>query len=445
MLDRVQQDALKVVARELRLLREERVCKLQLALRGDGEDLERRGAAAAAAAAEQARLALLARAQDVDGRSGGMLNAAGESTEDGRKGRGRGTKEELSPENGQREIGCDGRESLLGDAGAGWEGGREGGGDRGTAGGGGSGAGDGDGDGGREVNGGGHGEKFKREDWWEESSTNSDSFVVPSMSLSDNDVFGKAEEFESSDMRIAPADMIVEGSAAQTDDDGDVCNYRNSGMGTSKLRAGGQARDTELEAQDGELGLFAPEGGIIDGRRVGGGEAERLVKLADECHEDGGEEHVLTFNRLKRDLETRFHALSDKDDEDSRPKIEEEKDAGPKVPMPQRMTEERLREVIREAKEKRAAQQEEESEDQWAIPPGETPTPRRPKKKEDDGPIMIQAPDGKIYVVQDDEGRNEGVGPGKSVAPGRLQSAEDPAYSPFVAADDEDSDGLFEN
>ena len=128
MLDRVQQDALKVVARELRLLREERVCKLQLALRGDGEDLERRGAAAAAAAAEQARLALLARAQDVDGRSGGMLSAAGESTEDGRKGRGSGSQEELSPENGQREIGCDGRESLLGDAGAGWEGGREGGG-----------------------------------------------------------------------------------------------------------------------------------------------------------------------------------------------------------------------------------------------------------------------------------------------------------------------------
>ena len=444
MLDRVQQDALKVVARELRLLREERVCKLQLALRGDGEDLERRGAAAAAAAAEQARF-LQAHAQDVDGRSGGMLNAAGESTEDGRKGRGSGSQEELSPENGQRERGCDGRESLLGDAGAGWEGGREGGGDRGTAAGGGSGAGDGDGDGGREVNGEGHGEKVKREDWWDESSTNSDSFVIPSMSLSDNDVFGKAEELMSSDMRIAPADMIAEGSAAQTDDDGDVCNYRNSGMGTSRIRAGGQARDAELEAQNGERGLLAPEGGIIDGRRVRGGEAERLVKLADECHEDGGEEHVQTFSRLKRDLETRFHALSDKDDEDSRPKREEEKDVGPKVPMPQRMTEERLREVIREAKEKRAAQQEEESEDQWAIPPGETPTPRRPKKKEDDGPIMIQAPDGNIYVVQDDEGQNEGVGPGKSVAPGRLQSAEDAAYSPFVAADDEDSDGLFEN
>ncbi|MGB1595635.1 MAG: hypothetical protein ACPIOQ_22940, partial [Promethearchaeia archaeon] len=118
-----------MVARELRLLREVRVCKLQLALRGDGEDLERRGAAAAAAAAEQARF-LLAHAQDVDGRSGGMLNAAGESTEDGRKGRGSGSQEVLRPENGQREIGCDGRESLLGDAGGGWEGGREGGGDR---------------------------------------------------------------------------------------------------------------------------------------------------------------------------------------------------------------------------------------------------------------------------------------------------------------------------
>jgi len=71
---------------------------------------------------------------------------------------------------------------------------------------------------------------------------------------------------------------------------------------------------------------------------------------------------------------------------------------------------EALRKAILEARAQRAARLEEESEDQWAIPPGQPPPPPRKPRAKDQGPLAIQAPDGNIYLVQDDDGEPEARG-----------------------------------